>query len=51
MKYQSIVEGFFRASEKYPNKSAIVWKDQATTYFEASKRVKEVAYFLQITGC
>lgn len=50
MKYQSIVEGFFRASEKYPNKSAIVWKDQATTYFEASKRVKEVAYFLQSQG-
>jgi long-chain acyl-CoA synthetase len=50
MAIQSIVEGFFKAAEKHPDKVAIIWKDERITYQESAEKVNTIAAFLLSEG-
>ncbi|RNC83665.1 MAG: long-chain fatty acid--CoA ligase [Balneola sp.] len=46
----SIVEGFFSSAERFPKKTAIIWKGETLSYEEVSVNTRKVAAFLKKNG-
>jgi len=46
----SIVEGFFKSADKYPQKTAIIWNGNEISYSDAAENVQRVTSFLQSKG-